>query len=222
MALLVFINQLESVESNMWGFTETATTDASGAFLADIKIASSSGFTELDGSGFGGASTTRFEFVEPDASVSSLFKSVGMTHINVMLQVNYAGETTGPLSTSGLVLVEAGVNVTTGIANDTDAEDYATVKSINTTTLPSQDLTEQYVVSIPISVLSLSNNVIFDAVARVRIVGSTFVDNAATDGLPLMEFGKVRIIISSYSIAGNILEEDGTTTSLAAVVGDIL
>ena len=107
-------------------------------------------------------------------------------------------------------------------SNDTIAEAYATVKTISTTTLPSQNLTEQYVVSIPTSALSLSNNIIFDIAVRVKITGATFVDNAVTDSLPLVEFGKVRIITSSYSIAGNILSTDGTSTILSAVVGDVL
>jgi len=222
-------NRIDQVEASAtgtaWGFVEASTTESAGTFFADIKSASETGFTALDGSGFAGSTTTRFDFTSSDALVNRLFKPVGMTHINVMAELNYTGEGGGAFGTDGTVGIELGVaadvGTSTASVTSTSPEEFARVKTIDSAVLPSPSVVEQYTVSIPISLLDLENDTIFNIKTRVKIVGSNFVDvggGAGGDPLPLLEFGKIRIITSSYSVAGRILGEDGTSTSLAAVV----
>lgn len=235
------MTQLEdAVGGSLWGFTEAV---ASGAFpdgyLASIERGNNNGFTYID-SGITGDDSTlaargftgglnpfilnrRFEFSDPDTIKTSVFKSVGMSHINVFVEAIYTGTNGGPFGVSGTVTVELGVAVETGITNVQVAEDYATVKTIFAGVLPSASVTERYVASIPTSQLNLPDNVLFDFVPRVRILNSTFANGGgSSDSSPTIRFNHIRVVTSSYSIAGNILEQDGTSSSLAAGVGAVL
>jgi len=64
----------------------------------------------------------------------------------------------------------------------------------------------------------------FDVATRVRIQNATLVDGGpgGPDPNPVIRFDNVRIVTSSYSIAGNILGEDGSSSPLATTVGDVL
>jgi hypothetical protein len=58
---------------------------------------------------------------------------------------------------------------------------------------------------------------------RVRIVHSNYIDGGlGVDLEPLIRFNFVRIVASSYSIAGYINDEDGTSIPLSAVLGEVL
>jgi hypothetical protein len=219
------IDQLVAATSNLWGFTSAFTTEPAGDFIASVRLSSNPGFRFLDEPGFLGIQTTRrYEFLDPSADAYSLFKAPGLTHINIMLQAEYADESgVNPFGVSGTVGVDVGANVVTGIANDGYSESYVRAKTMSTTIMPSNSIIEQYVASIPISEFSLDNNIIFDVIPRIRITGSTYVDGGGGGGaLPTIKFGKVRIIVSSYSVAGNILGIGGVSTSLATNLGDVL
>jgi hypothetical protein len=221
-------NRIDSLESSVggiqWGFTERLTTEPPGEFAADIQVSSNPGFRSLEEPGFSGNQTTRrFEFFDTSIDAYGLFKPVGMTHINVMAQVEYSDATgTVPFGATGLATVDIGINIITGTGNDGYTENYATVKTIQSTVFPSNFVTEQYVSSIPISTLTLSNNTIFDIVPRIRITGSTNINGGGLGSAPRIKFGKIRVITSSYSVAGSILNQDGTSVPLAATVGNIL
>jgi len=220
------IDQLQnSVGGIQWGFTEAATDDAPAFYIANIGIVSSGGFVPLDEAGFSGTATTRrYEFADLDAYQSNIFKPPGMTHINVMVQAEYTDDIDGQsFGTSGTVYIEVGAKISTGINSSTESEAYGRVKTIQSTVFSSNSIIEQYVVSIPTSALNLNNNIMFDVVPRIRIIGSTYIDGGGGGGTnPKINFGKIRIITSSYSIAGNILGIDGTSAALGTTVGDIL
>jgi hypothetical protein len=220
------LNSVQSAVSGVqWGFTEAFTTDKVSEFLSSIHVLSNPGFSAVDAPGFSSGSNTtrRFEFIDPNSDAYSVFRPIGMTHLNVMAQVRYTDETgVVPFGNSGLSTIDIGVNVVSGVSNDGYSENYATAKTIQSTVFPANVVTEQYVASIPISTLSLQNNVIFDIVPRIRITGSEFINGGGIGSLPVIQFGKIRVITSSYSIAGSILNQDGESVPLAATVGDIL
>lgn len=230
-----------TMQGSSWGFT---IADASGGiadddgYLASIEMGSNNGFSyvpysgesPLSGRGFGAGNalitTRRFEFSEPDTMKTSVFRSVGLTHINVFIEAVYTGieeGINGPFGVSGTVYIEVGVAVETGMTGIHVEEGYARVKTINLGVLPAKSQTERYVASIPVSILGLSENVMFDVVPRVRIVNSNHVDGGTgADNEPTIRFDNIRVVTSSYSIAGDINDEDGSTSALAATVGEIL
>jgi len=231
----------ESVSGSMWGFTEATASSSNGdGYLASLDPGNNDGFvyiptglagdtTTLHARGFSGGlnpfiSSRRFEFSDPDTIKTSVFKSVGMTHINVFAEAEYADATgTQPFGVSGTVHVELGIAVESGTSTTTVSEEYARVKTIFTGVLPSNSVVERYVVSIPIGQLHITNNGLFDFVPRVRILNSTSVDGGTGQGVnPTISFNHVRVVTSSYSIAGNISNVDGTSTPLSASVGDVL
>lgn len=219
------IDNLVSASSNMIGTTETFSTDAYGEFIASIYIGSNPGFTAIDDTGFtsGTSIDRRFEFTDSGTIQKSIFKSVGMTHITIMAQAEYLGSNANAaFGTSGAVEIQLGAEVTSGIGNDGYEEEYVTVKSITSSILPTVVTTEQYVVSIPLSLLDIDDNTVFDIDTRVKIINAENVDGTNGSIAPLLRFGKVRVITSTYSVAGSILGQDGATTALAAVVGDTL
>ena len=221
------IDQLESsVGGIMWGFTQTFTTDDASSYVADIRVSSNPGFRYLEEPGFLGTQTTRrYEFTDTNADGYTIFKSPGLTHINIMLQVEYSDESgSDPFGVSGNVTLQIGANILTGISNDTSSEYYATVKTIQTTYFPSNSVSEQYITSIPTSLFdNLDNNIMFDIVPRIKITGSTYIDGGGGGGsTPIVKFGKIRIITSSYSIAANVLGVDGENIALATNLGDVL
>ena len=219
------ITQVQSaVSGSLWGSLDAY----QDGYTAGISVASNAKFTELDAVGFAAGNnlitTRRFEFSGTTiVQLFKIFKSVGLTHINVMGEVNYTGSSGRPFGTSGLFSLEFGIAVVIGKSNPQTYEDYVLVKTIDTDVLPSNITIERYVASIPLSILNIPNNCLIDIYPRIRINGSTYADGGAGgDVSPLIHFVNMRIVTSSYSVAGNILSEDGTSQSLATVLGDVL
>ncbi len=184
--------------------------------------------TALDEEGFSGGNnlvtTRRFEFSTTAFQPSNIFGAVGLTHINILVQFDYTDNSlTEQFGTSGKFEAYLGTAIRVGIYSQNTYEDYALVKTIDNDVLPAITTVERYVVSIPVSRLISTNNVIFDIFPRVKFTGSTYADGGSGGGVnPLIRFRNLRIVTSSYSIAGNILGEDGTSQSLAAELGDVL
>lgn len=234
------IQQLQNtVEGSSWGFTIAAASGVSDGYLAGIELGANNGFTYIpsgDGEdtsptsalGFIGGtssfiSTRRFEFSDPDTFATSIFKAVGMTHINVFIDTTYTGVSGGPFGVSGRVSVNVGVGVEVGADTISTNELYSRVKLMNNEVLPSDSVQERHVVSLPIFQLGLADNTMFDVVPRVKITNSTLVDGGGSiDEEPTIRFDNIRIVTSSYSIAGSILEEDGASRPLTASIGDVL
>jgi len=234
------IDQVQnSVAGSLWGFTEASASGSGDGYIAGIEPGDNNGFTyisagvtgdnsTLSARGFSAGlsptiTTRRFEFSDPDTIKTSIFKAVGMTHINIFAEFVFTGLSGGPFGVSGASHIELGVVVETGISTITVADEYARVKTINTGVLPSDSVTERHVASIPITELGLADNVMFDFAPRVRILNSTFIDGGTgSDKEPTIRFNHIRVVTSSYSIAGNISELDGTSTPLAASIGEVL
>lgn len=223
------INQIEATfTGNMWGFVIASTTDPVDSYAGNLTVGGGSNFSFADGKGFAGdnpvITTRRYEFSDPNADAYTIFVSAGMTHLNVMAELLYTGQAEGPFGVSGAVSIQLGVHTITGMTNLTSTEAYATVRNIQTTIFPVDAVKERYVASIPLSLLGLSSNIMIDVIPRVRITGSVFIDGGTIpiDPTPIIYFGKIRLITSSYSIAGNILGEDGSITALAATLGEVL
>jgi hypothetical protein len=221
------IDQVQNVVSgSFWGQVQTSTTD--NVLVSSIGVSSNSSFTELDEVGFSSGNnlitTRRFEFSSSSVYKNDVFGALGLTHINIFTELRYTGATTGPFGTSGKLEVYIGTAAQLGLSGDqTTYEDYALVKTIDDDVLPSNTTTERYVASIPVSRLASLDNTIFDILPRVKITGSTFADGGDTgDVSPKIDFYNVRVVISSYSIAGNILQQDGTEQSLATTIGNVL
>lgn len=226
-----------TVQGSSWGFTVTEASGGIDGYLASIEMGSNNGFsyipdqyeTPLSARGFGAGSaiitTRRFEFSDPDTIQTTIFRAIGLTHLNVFIELIYTGikaGINGPFGVSGTVYIDVGIATERGMENLTVSEAYATVKTIYTGVLPSKSQTERYVVSIPVSELGLPENIMFDVVPRVRIVNSNYVDGGpGSDPEPTIRFDNVRIVTSSYSIAGAINEVDGSSTSISATVGEI-
>lgn len=222
-----------TVQGSSWGFT-IAEASADG-YLAGIETGANNGFDYIPGQyetptsayGFAGGrgtiTTRRFQFSHPDTIVTSVFRAVGLTHINVFLEATYTGVDGGPFGVSGEVYIEVGVAVETGMSSLTVSEDYARVKTLYSGVLPTDSLTERYVVSIPVTRLNLPENTMFDVVPRIKIINSDLVDGGiSVDNEPTIRFDNVRIVTSSYSVAGSIDEVDETNTSIGVTVGEIL
>lgn len=226
------ITEVQNVVSgSFWGHTVAEASVVGDGYLASIETGDNWGFTDIDARGFSAGdnlvTTRRFEFSDPDTAQTTIFRAVGLTHINVFVEATYTGSTdgvNGPFGTSGTVGIDLGVAVETGKDNIDVVEEYATVKSLPTSVLPSSSVVERYVASIPVSQLGIPSNGMFDVVPRIRIRGSVFVDGGpgGADPNPVIRFDHVRIVTSSYSIAGNILSQDGSSSPLATTIGDVL
>ncbi len=230
-------NVLSTVSGGYWGFTIAETANEDG-YIAELEMANHDGFnfvpdtnqTEYSAWGFGAGessiTTRRFQFVSPSLNKTSIFKSVGLTHINVFLDATYTGDQDGilgPFGVSGTVYVDIGVAVTVGLANQTTTESYALVKTINAGVFPVISQIERYVASIPATDLNLQDNVMFDVVPRIRIRNTNYVDGGTgPDPEPTILFDNVRVVTSSYSVAGSVGDIDGTSTSVGVAISDIL
>ena len=221
------ITQVQNaVAGSFWG--QVLTSSADNVLVSSIGVSSNASFTELDETGFSSGNnlitTRRFEFSSSSIFKNDVFGALGLTHINIFAELRYTGATTGPFGTSGKLEVYLGSAAQVGLTGSQSTyENYALVKTIDDDVLPSNTVIERYVVSIPVSQLTSLNNVIFDVLPRVKITGSTFADGGDSgDVSPKIDFYNVRIIISSYSIAGNITGQDGSNQSLSATVGNIL
>ena len=233
------ITQLRNTtQGSSWGFTIAEAFGAGDGYLASIEMGNNNGFayipytgeTPISARGFAGGNasitTRRFEFTDQDTIKTSIFKAVGLTHINVFVEANYTGITSGvngPFGVSGTVYVDLGAAVETGMDSITVNEAYARVRTIYSGVMASNSVTERYVASIPVSQLNLASNVMFDVVPRVKIVNSNYVDGGSgADPEPTIRFDNIRIVTSSYSVAGYIEESDGLATSIGTIVGEIL
>ena len=226
-----------TVSGSSWGFTVAHASGGTDGYLGGIETVSQNNlafipdpnYPTLQAHGFAAGSalvtSRRFEMLDSNVRGETIFRSIGMTHINVYMAITYTGITAGengPFGVSGTVYVDVGVAATRAIEDEVTSEAYATVKTIYTGVLPSKVQTERYVASIPISELDLPENVMFDIVPRVRIVNSNYVDGGpGSDPEPTILLDDVRIVTSSYSIAGAINGEDGSSTAISAVVSDI-
>lgn len=216
------ITQIEnSFGGNMWGMTEAA----SAASIGTLETAANTGFTALDGTGFGGASgdSRRYELTSGDTQLDVIFKGTGMTHINVFLEVNYTdGDGTSPFGTSGEVTIYAGVEAIVGTAAPVSTEEYAEIRVIDTTVFPTNDTIERYVVSIPLELLGVADNVMFDIDTRIKITGSVLIDGGTGAGSdPEVDIGNIRVVTSTYSIAGSIAGLDAADIAFSTTIGDI-
>jgi hypothetical protein len=147
--------------------------------------------------------------------------SPGMTHINVYASITYKGGSGGSFGVSDEVNINLGVGAY--LNNTILSEAYATAKTFSFGVLPSSSVSENYVVSIPISGLDISTGSLIDFVPRIQIENSTKVDGGpGSDPSPILEITSMRIVTSSYSIAGYISEVDGSNESVAATIGAIL
>lgn len=230
-----------SATGSMWGFTEASASNSDpDGYVAILEPAGNDGFvyipsglsgdmTTLSARGFSGGlnpsiNTRRFEFSDQETIKTSVFKAAGMTHINVYIEATYADKSnSAPFGVSGTVDIELGMAVEVGLSNVMVYEDYAVVKTVLTGVLPSNSVVERYVVSIPMSSLEVPDNAFFDFVPRVRISNSTAVDGGSGSGVnPVITFDNVRVVTSSYSVAGNVLGQDGTSMPLASLIGEVL
>lgn len=224
------ISQVESTfAGSAWGNTLTASTEAPDAYTANITVSGGGSVVALDEPGFSGGNalitTRRYTLTTATTTVASTFIPTGMTHINVMMRLDYTGTSTdGPFGVSGPVTIQLGLAATTGIVTTTTTEAYATVRNIETTIFPVDNVREHYVASIPIADLNLTTNTFVDFSTRIKIFGSTFIDGGTVpiDTSPIIYFSKVRLVSSSYSIAGTALNQDGSSTALGALIGEVL
>ncbi|KKL80377.1 hypothetical protein LCGC14_2005380, partial [marine sediment metagenome] len=219
-----------TVQGSTWGFIVASHSIVGDGYLGDIQVAFNYGLDYVSSGseaarGFLDGSVIqirRFEF-ENDAYQASVFKAPGLTHINVFIEAVYTGINGGPFGVSGTSYIELGVAVETGINTIHTNEAYAIAKTIVYGVLPSNSVTERYVASIPTSLLNLSDNVMFNIVPRIRITNSRFIDGGpGADPEPTVQFDHIRVVTSSYSIAGNITNEDGSSSALATTVGEVL
>lgn len=227
-------NLFSSVGGAVWAFKLSTSSDAYGEYTGSVTLSSNTGLAQVDELGFAGGNaaitTRRFEII--DGYASNVFQSAGQTHLNVMLQFNYGAEDGGLFGTSGDVDVYCGLDVVTGTtimshegsSRIVHNEYYVRVRSVDTTVFPIGNVTENYVISIPVSLFGdLENNMCFDALPRIKITGCDNIDGGATGSAsPMISVGLIRVIGSSYSVAGSILGQDGNNTALAATVGEIL
>ena len=185
----------------------------------------------LPTSGFGGGSiyitTRRFELYNnmhaESVPAKHIVRAPGMSHINVFASFRYYGESGGPFGVSETVKFDIGVATTVGMTTPTTTEAYATARTMTIGVLPSNSITENYVVSVPISQLGISENTFFNVIPRVRIENSIKVDGGpGSDPDPVLEIDHIRVVTSSYSIAGRIIGADGTIEALAATIGETL
>jgi hypothetical protein len=234
------ITQIQNVvNGSMWGHTIVQSSGTDDGYLAGIEVDANNGFSYIPSQvgwwdqdstsarGFIGGRTIitdrRFEFSGQDTTATTIFKATGLTHLNVFVEAIYTGHNGGPFGASGTAYIDVGIAVETGMSNITVNEEYATVKTLVAGVLPGDEIVERYVVSIPTAKLSLSDNVMFNVVPRVRVLNANYIDGGTgTDPEPTIRFDHIRIVSSSYSIAGVINEEDGSNAALAATIGEVL
>lgn len=222
-----------TAQGSDWGF-QIAEANSDG-YLAGLETGFMSGFGYVPDAGqqvtsaygFSGGSgiitTRRFEFTDDNTIATSIFKPNGLTHLNVFVEATYTGLNGGPFGVSGTVYLELGIKTETGMTSITEYEDYARVKTINTGVFTSTSQVERYVASIPVARLNLGSNLFFDCVPRVKIINSNLIDGGSgADSEPTIRFDNVRILTSSYSVAGSIAGVDGSSTPIGTTVGDIL
>lgn len=220
-----------TVQGSSWGFTVVEATATDG-YLGSIEVGQNHGFSYIPSQleditaayGFlaGNATiTTRvFQFSDPDTIITSVFRAKGFTYINIFVKATYSGNSGGPFGVSGTTHIEVGIGVETA---SSISSDYARVKTINAGALPVNSQIERYVASIPVSQVGLPENVMFDMVPRIRIINSHYIDGGtSSETEPTITFDDIRIVSSSYSVAGDISNVDGSSSSIGVAVGDIL
>jgi len=212
-----------TVAGNFWGNID-AYQDGN---ISNITLATNPGLTALDEVGFAGGNnlvtTRRFEVIDTwTATNHTMFRALGASHINVFVEVRYSGQGGGAFGTSGEFTLQIGSSFDVGLDSVTTTEDYAIVKTIDDDVLPSNSVKERYVISVPLDVVGVPTHAFFDIRPRVKITGSTYADGGSGgDVNPIIQIFNMRIVTSSYSIAGNILG-DSTNQTLATTIGDVL
>jgi hypothetical protein len=221
-------SRIDQVQSAVGGSLWAQLDAYQDGLTASLDISTNMGFDVLDQPGFAGGNnlitTRRFRFQDiTQSQVYRVFKSAGLTHANVMVEIEYTGQSAGALGTSGKVTVDLGVGVKIGRDSPIITDNYATAKIIDTTVLPSDSVIERYVASIPFATLGIPDNCFIDVYPQVRITGSVFADGGvAGDPDPILNFSDVRSVMSSYSIAQSVMTSGDPTTVLATVLGDVL
>jgi hypothetical protein len=223
-----------TVQGSTWGFTVVEASSSDG-YLAILEVGQNHGFSYIPAQsqsptsafGFLGGNATitsrEFQFSDTDTMMTSIFRAPGLTHINVFVEMLFSGASGGPFGVSGTSHIEVGVGVETGVTNITVNSDFARVKTFFSGVLPANSQIERYVASIPVNQLGLAENTMFDVVPRIRVINSHLIDGGtSSDTEPTITFDNIRIVTSSYSIAGAIDEVDGSSSSIGVTVGEIL
>jgi hypothetical protein len=218
------IDTLQSaIGGALWGVTVSYYDTLSGSITRTLNPS----LAHLDGllnTGFtvGSPINTDRRFEITNAAKAGVFKALGTTHINVLLELEYSDETgTKPFGTSGDVQFQVGVRITTGAVV---YEDYVTVKEIDSIILPANSVTERYVVSLPFTSLHSADPLMFDVVPAIKVLNSTKVTGRGQvgDGIaPKLTIKDVRVVVSSYSVAG-VMNSDTTNESQMSYIGNIL
>ncbi|MFA5023443.1 MAG: hypothetical protein WC523_00600 [Patescibacteria group bacterium] len=220
-------NKIEQVQNtvsgSMWGIT-IASADG---YIAELDPGAHNGFDAVTygvvGFMAGNNSTTRvFEFNSASLIAYPIFFAPGLTYANIFVETEYTGGLGGPFGASGTAYIEVGIAAKIGIDSVSTYDEYCIVKTLTLGVLPSDSVVEKYVVSIPLSLLDIDNDIMFKLVPRIKIVNSTLIDGGTGDDPePVIAFNNVRVVTSSYSIAGHI-NQISSDTSQFALLGDVL
>ena len=221
------VDYLENAFNNStWGNLIAMSTEHDG-YIAVIQWHDNDGFDALDEIGFRdgnpAVTTRRFEIYDGYMLTDRVFCSPGMTHLNVMIEIKYTDAITNAFKVASNRSVDLYVGVATKVGNISviTSEEYVKVKTIIGTL--SSNLTERYVASIPTLLLSnMTGNMLFKTALRVKIVGSGYIEDNGITNAGEIRFAKLRIIKSNYSVAGDILTQDGSTRALATTINDVL
>lgn len=233
------ISQLENAAGSTFWASVEADSGSGDGYLCSIEVNSNEGFVyspsnaywydsdEYASYGFLGGrtmiTTRTFEMTDNTVDVDTLFRSPGITHVNLCLDCIFSGLNGGPFGVSGTASIQLGFKATVGLDSATDTKSFATAKTITVGALPSNSVTERYIASIPLDALNVPVNSFYDLVPMVRVVGSNYIDGGTSDDVePNIEFDHIRIVASSYSVAANINEENNSESGTVALIGDIL
>lgn len=214
-------SRISTVESNLEGSLWANTILNKNGECGNITIDNASGFLQEDGYGFGGDDTTYFIFTDSNLKHNSSFKSLATNYINIALELVYSDETQVPykyFGTSGDVSIYCGANIEVG---GTNYRAYGLVKRINNLFL-SDNYTERYIVSMPISDFILTSHVFMNITPILKITGSNYVDGGNGGGeAPKLIVNDVRAMLSSYNIAKTI-NGGITNDTQTSIVSNIL
>lgn len=222
------VDYLENAFNNStWGNLIAISNEEPDEYIAMIQWSDNDGFDHIDQPGFrdGAPAITsrRFELFDGYMLNNRAFNSPGMTHLNVMIEVKYADAITNQFKIATNRSTDIYIGLVTRVGNTSviTSEEYAKVKTATGTL--SSNLIERYMVSIPVSLLSnMTGNILFKTSLRVKIVGSDYIADDGAVNAGEIRFSKLRIIKSNYSIAGDILTQDGSTRALATTINDVL
>ncbi len=216
--------RIDQLQNYTLGGLWSRTVSNDDGYVSSIDDGTNIGFTAKDYAGFSAGNTLvttrRYEFSAASLTALSEFKALGLNFINLFFETEYTdNDDSFAFGTSGNASVLAGISVN---VSGNITEDYATIKTINNSVLPTHSVIERYVVSIPTSSLNLSEHIFFDIAPRIKITGSTYIDGGISGGImPIINFSNIRVVVSSYSIAGYI-NENSENVSQSALFGNFL